>query len=339
MTLLSLNDVRVSVRTRGEGRLVLRGLTFNLEAGESLAMVGESGSGKSMTARAIARLLPEGAEVSGSIEFAGRDVASLKGADLRHYRANEIAMIFQDPRVQMNPVRSIGDFLTEGPMTNQGLKRSAAEQLVLSLLEDVGIHDGRRRLKQYPHELSGGLLQRVMIASALAGEPRLLLADEPTTALDVSTQSEVMAILNELRRKRNMAMLFITHDLELAAAVSDRTAVMYAGEIVEVNDSATLHDAPLHPYSLGLQGARPDVNRAVHRLDAIPGRPLAAFEAPPGCAFSDRCRSRIDECSRHHPDLDPVGHGTVRCLRAGDMYSPTRGIEGESESTRVLRQA
>lgn len=237
----------------------------------------------------------------------------------------------------MNPVRTIGDFLTEGPIANSGLKRSAAEQLVLSLLDDVGIHDGRRRLKQYPHELSGGLLQRVMIASALAGEPRLLLADEPTTALDVSTQSEVMAILNELRHKRNMAMLFITHDLELAAAVSDRTAVMYAGEIVEVNDSVSLHSEPQHPYSLGLQGARPDVNRAIYRLDAIPGRPLAAFEAPPGCAFSDRCTYATEQCSRQHPDLSRQGTGEVRCLRASDLR-PVHAEPLNAHST-VTRQA
>ena len=319
MNLLALDDVQVSLPVRGEHRVVLRGLTLSLAEGESLAMVGESGSGKSMTARAIARLLPDGANVSGSIRFDDIDVLSLKGAALRRYRATEIAMIFQDPRVQMNPVRSIGDFLAEAPMANQGLKRSAAEALAVSLLADVGIPDGTRRLRQYPHELSGGLLQRVMIAAALSGKPRLLLADDPTTALDVSTQSEVMAIIDELRRQRAMSMLFITHDLELAAAVSDRTAVMYAGEIVEVSGSAMLTKSPRHPYSAGLLRARPDVSHAVHRLSAIPGRPLAAFEAPSGCAFSDRCAFRTEECELTHPALASHGSQAVRCIRADEL--------------------
>ena len=211
-----------------------------------------------MTARAIDRLLPRGAEVDGSIRFDGRDVGALAGAELRRYRS-QVAMIFQDPRAHINPVRRIGDFMTEALRTNLGVPAAEARRRAVDMLGQVGIEDGERRLRQYPHQLSGGMLQRVMIAAALLTEPRLLLADEPTTALDVTTQAEVMAILDDLRREFGLAMLFITHDLELAAAICDRTAVMYAGQIVEIRSSALLHDDPLHPYTAALAAARPDI--------------------------------------------------------------------------------
>ena len=189
-------------------------------------------------------------------------------------------MIFQDPRAHINPVRRIGDFMTEALRTNDDVPAAEAARARSGCCPRRSIHDGERRLRQYPHELSGGLLQRVMIATALLTEPRLLLADEPTTALDVTTQAEVMAILDDLRREFDLALLFITHDLELAAAVCDRTAVMYAGQIVEVRRSALLHDDPLHPYTAALAAARPDIDATAERLAAIPGRPLSAFEAP-----------------------------------------------------------
>jgi oligopeptide/dipeptide ABC transporter ATP-binding protein len=187
----------------------------------------------------------------------------------------------------------------------------------VELLGDVGIEDGERRLRQYPHELSGGLLQRVMIATALLTRPRLLLADEPTTALDVTTQAEVMAILDGLRREYHLAMLFITHDLDLAAAVCDRTAVMYAGQIVEVSSSARLHDDPLHPYTAALGAARPSVDSTADRLVAIPGRPLSAFEAPAdACAFASRCPFVQDPCVEARPSLLELDAGLSRCVRA-----------------------
>lgn len=322
MTLLSIEGLKVGLPVGGENRIVLRGIDLDLRAGESLAVVGESGSGKSMTARSVARLLPRGASTSGSIKFDGRDVLGLRDADLRAYQARDLAMIFQDPRVHMNPVRTIGDFLTEGLIATMGMRRRDAERRAIQHLADVGIPDGDRRLRQYPHQLSGGLLQRVMIASALACEPRLLLADEPTTALDVSTQAEVVAILDKLRRERDMALIFITHDLELASAICDRIAVMYAGEVVEVRRSAELLDNPRHPYSAGLLAARPSVDHAVRRLQAIPGRPLAAFEAPQGCAFSDRCSFVVDDCREVHPALEMIGAdhgGRDRCSRRSDL--------------------
>jgi len=323
--LLQVDGLTVRLEVRGAQRAVLRDVALTVREGEALGLVGESGSGKSMTARAIDRLLPRGAEVEGSIEFGGRDVHALSGADLRRYR-NQVAMIFQDPRAHVNPVRRIGDYMTEALRTNLGVSAAEASKRASDMLSQVGIDGGARRLRQYPHELSGGMLQRVMIAAALLTEPRLLLADEPTTALDVTTQAEVMAILDGLRREFGLAMLFITHDLELAAAICDRTAVMYAGQIVEVRESGRLHDDPLHPYTAALSAARPDITRAAGRLRAIPGRPLSAFEAPPGeCAFAPRCPHAQDACRAGVPPVIELNGGLSRCVRSREL----RGKLGE----------
>jgi oligopeptide/dipeptide ABC transporter ATP-binding protein len=326
--LLTVEGLAVDLPLAAGLRTVLHGVSFSIAPGEALGLVGESGSGKSMSARAVARLLPPRAVQRGDIRFDGRDVGALKGAALRSFR-DEVAMIFQDPRAHINPVRTIGDFMTEALCTNLKLKTSAAEAAAIKMLGEVGISDGARRLRQHPHELSGGLLQRVMIATSLLTQPRLLLADEPTTALDVTTQAEVMAILDELRRERNMAMLFITHDLELASAVCDRTAVMYAGQLVEERRSSLLHDDPLHPYTAGLVAARPRIDGSTARLSAIPGRPLSAFEAPPGCAFSDRCVHSQTVCTESRPPIRPLADGLVRCVRAeelrGHLGAPAHG--------------
>jgi oligopeptide/dipeptide ABC transporter ATP-binding protein len=297
---------------------VLRDVSLSIGPGEALGLVGESGSGKSMTAKAIARLLPPGAVASGSVTFDGRPVFDLPAADLRRYRS-EVAMIFQDPRAHINPVRRIGDFMTEA-LRSQGVRSSEAARRAGDLLDQVGIADAGRRLRQYPHELSGGMLQRVMIGAALLTGPQLLLADEPTTALDVTTQAEVMAILDELRRSQGLSLLFITHDLELAAAICDRTAVMYAGQIVEVRSSDQLHDDPLHPYTAALTAARPDISRTRLRLRTIPGRPLSAFEAPSsGCAFAARCAHAAEACRSSAVPLTELEGGTTRCARAAEL--------------------
>lgn len=324
--LVQISGLEVDLPVEGVLQPVLLGMDLQIAAGEAVGLVGESGSGKSMTARSIARLLPAGAAVRGSILIDSTEVTTLRGNALRDYR-RRIAMVFQDPRAHINPVRSIGDFLTEELRTNNGVSRKSAEQWALELLDVVGIADGARRLRQYPHELSGGLLQRVMIASALLSDPELLLADEPTTALDVTTQADVMALLDELRRERGLAMLFITHDLELAGAVCDRTIVMYAGSIVEAQDSAALYTDPLHPYTAALVAARPNIEATAARLAAIPGRPLSAFEAPAGCAFADRCRFSEDRCRSTSPHLETIGIGVSRCLRAHELRGQLQLIE------------
>jgi len=317
--LLDVDGLTVTLQVEGAQRAVLRDVSLSIRPGEAVGLVGESGSGKSMTARAIDRLLPIGAKVDGTISYDGTDVMSLSGAAMHGYR-NQVAMIFQDPRAHVNPVRRVGDFMTEALRTNLGVAPAEAARRAADMLGQVGIADGRRRLRQYPHELSGGMLQRVTIAAALLTEPKLLLADEPTTALDVTTQAEVMAILDDLRREFGLAMLFITHDLELAAAICDRTAVMYAGQIVEVRESALLHDDPLHPYTAALAAARPDIAQTAHRLAAIPGRPLSAFEAPAAeCAFAPRCPHVMDICRAENPELIALAGGLSRCARAIEL--------------------
>jgi oligopeptide/dipeptide ABC transporter ATP-binding protein len=317
--LLEVDGLHTELPVEGRMQTVLHEVSLSIGTGEAVGLVGESGSGKSMTARAVARLLPPGARTSGQVRYNGAEVGSLRGSALRDYRG-EVAMIFQDPRSHINPVRSIGDFMTEALRTNLNVAAADAGKRAVAMLDQVGIGHGERRLRQYPHELSGGMLQRVMIAAALLTEPQLLLADEPTTALDVTTQAEVMAILDDLRREYGLAVLFITHDLDLAAAICDRTAVMYAGQIVEVRESALMHDDPLHPYSAALAAARPDIDAAAGRLAAIGGRPLSAFEAPDAeCAFAPRCPHSADICWAELPALVGLDGGLSRCARAAEL--------------------
>lgn len=317
--LLTIDRLALRLPVDGVARTILHEVSLDIAVGEAVGLVGESGSGKSMTARAVARLLPPHAQVTGRITFDGQDVLALHSSALRRYRTGGVAVIFQDPRAHINPVRTVGDFLTETMRTIDKVRSSVARAKAVELLASVGIDDGASRLHQYPHELSGGLLQRVMIAAVLAGDPKLILADEPTTALDVTTQSDVMALLDQLRRERAMAMLFITHDLELAAAVCDRTAVMYAGSIVEQQSAAALHVSPRHPYTAALLAARPDIQKTVPRLRAVPGRPQSAFEVPPGCPFALRCQHVQDRCRLSYPALKSTGTGHARCVRSAEI--------------------
>lgn len=322
--LLEVDELTVHLPVRGELRAVLRGIDLTVEAGEAVGIVGESGSGKSMTARAIDRLLPERAVTSGAIRLDGRDVNTLRGSELRRFRG-DVAMVFQDPRAHINPVRRIGDFMTEAVVAHRLMKRGAARTLAVELLEAVRIDDAAGRLDRYPHELSGGMLQRVMIAAALMCSPRLLLADEPTTALDVTIQAEVMSVLDELRRERGLAMIFITHDLELAAAVCDRTAVMYAGQLAEIGASGRLESEPRHPYTAALLRSRPRIDITAERLEAIPGQPMSSFDAlDDACAFADRCPHVIDACHREAPAMRMLDVGAARCLRIDDLADTLR---------------
>ena len=316
--LLEVADLTVTLKMDAGPREVITGTSLTIAEGEAMGLVGESGSGKSMTAKAIARLLPKGATTEGSVTFDGTDVLALEGDALLKHRA-QVAVVFQDPRAHINPVRRIDDFMTESLRILDDVPKDKARAKAADALEEVGIDDPAKRLRQFPHELSGGMLQRVMIATALLSEPRLLLADECTTALDVTTQAEVMAILDDLRRDRGLSMLFITHDLELAGAVCDRTCVMYAGQIVETRAAHLLHADPLHPYSAALVQARPDISSTSDRLVAIPGRPVSAFEAPSGCRFAPRCPHAQDACRADEQMLADVDGGLVRCRRAVEL--------------------
>ncbi|NGN65628.1 ABC transporter ATP-binding protein [Streptomyces sp. A7024] len=308
--LLEIDALGLDLAVEGAPRTVVHRADLAIPAGEAVALVGESGSGKSLTARAVLRLLPAGARLRGDMRFAGESVPEMAAERLRGFRAADVAMVFQDPRAHINPARSVGDFLVEGLTTTRGISRTEAVAKVTAILREVGIPDADRRLRQRPHELSGGLLQRVMIAAALAAEPRLLLADEPTTALDVTTQEEVMAIIAEARAARGLAMLFITHDLELAAAVCGRVVVMYAGSTVEELPAAELRAGAAHPYTRALLASRPPVGDRDARLRSIAGRPLSGFEVPAGCAFADRCPRARDRC-RHETPLPRTAAGSA----------------------------
>ncbi len=316
--LLDIENLRVELPVEGKLTTVIRNVSISVAEREAVAVVGESGSGKSMTARSALRLLPRDAAVSGDVRFLGESVFEMDSRSLRAYRAECVGMIFQDPRAHINPVRTIGDFLTESLISTRSMKPREARSRVTKLLDDVGVSRAEHRLRQFPYELSGGLLQRVMIASALAMEPKLILADEPTTALDVTTQSDVMSILDEARQERGMGLLFITHDLELAAAVSDRTVVMYAGTIMEDQQSSRLHDTPMHPYSAALIASRPSPHQR-QRLTAVAGRPQSASEAPSGCPFGPRCSFRRDECSEAPAAPRVLPGGRTGCIRAEDL--------------------
>jgi oligopeptide/dipeptide ABC transporter ATP-binding protein len=302
--LLEFEKLRVSHR----GRPILRDVTLTVAAGEAIGLVGESGSGKSMTVKSVVRLLPPGSDVSGSVRLGGEDVNRLDEGMLRRMRSRDVAMVFQDPRAVVNPVRTVGDFLTE-VLRDQGTGKAEAREKAVRSLSEVGVSDAVRRMRMRPYELSGGLLQRVVIAAALLTGPKLILADEPTTALDVTTQEEVIAILDEQRRLHGTALMFITHDLELAAAVCDRIAVMYAGEIVEILPAAELHTGARHPYTRALLESRPGAVAPGQRLRTVPGVPQSALTAPPGCVFADRCPHAEPRCRVERPAF----RGTAAC--------------------------
>ena len=315
---LELDGLTVDLPIAGAMRRVIHDATLSIDAGEAIGLVGESGSGKSMTARGIMRLLPRGARVGGHVQVQGASVYTLSRRKLLEYRRRQVGMIYQDPRAHINPLRTVGDFLSEGLAEGGEVPPDERRARAVRVLEEVGIGDASRRLGQYPHELSGGLLQRVMIASVLLAEPKLMLADEPTTALDVTTQQEVMAILDEQRRERDLALLFITHDLDLAIAISDRIAVMYAGTVVETAPARDLHRTALHPYTRALLQSRPRIDRT-ERLETIPGRPVSAYEAGAGCVFASRCPFAEDRCRATRPASRPLDAHVVACHRAEEL--------------------
>ena len=331
--LLEIDGLSVTIPVGGRPQTVIHDVSLALGAGEALAIVGESGAGKSMTVRAILRMLPAGATVDGGLRFDGQEISQFKDGELRRYRAYDVGVVFQDPRAHVNPVRRVGDFMIEPLVRLRGMKPAAARARVVAILAEIGVTDGERRFRQFPHELSGGLLQRMMIASVVAMEPRLILADEPTTALDATTQSDVMAILAELRASHDLALLLVTHDLDLGAAVCDRLAVIYAGMIVEERSAADVIDDPLHPYTAALGASRPALAAHGTRLPAISGKPLSAFEAPAGCPFEPRCPFAEPDCTAHRPTPSPLAGGRVACLRAAELRgklvsAPARVLHG-----------
>ncbi|MDB5416378.1 MAG: oppD [Rubritepida sp.] len=317
--LVKLRDLSVTFATRDRTVHAVNGIDLDLAPGEVLCILGESGSGKSVTLRALMKLLPKFARVSGSIEVGGRDVTKMSERQLSNFRGTEVAMIFQEPMTALDPVFTIGRQIAETVQRHEGLSRSAATARALELLELVQIPSAKRRLDAYPHELSGGLRQRAMIAVALACRPKLLLADEPTTALDATVQIQVLLLLRELQERLGMGVIFVTHDLGVAGEIADRVAVMYAGRVVEEGPVAGLMAGPLHPYTQGLLGATVHAGMRGQRLTTIPGAPPTLDVVPTVCAFAPRCSFVHDECLAGVPVLrSPTPGRAARCVLVPD---------------------
>ncbi len=306
--LFEVEDLKVRFSTEDGVVHAVDGISYTVETGKTLGIVGESGSGKtvsSMTALGLTR--NQGADIEGRILFEGRDLVALSDAELRKIRGNDIAMIFQDPLSSLHPFYKVGKQLTEAVHTHRDVSKAAARARAVELLELVGIPDPSRRVDQFPHEFSGGMRQRVMIARALANDPKVLIADEPTTALDVTVQAQILALMERLQRELGMAIVIITHDLGVVAEMADDIAVMYAGRIIETAPTAELFANPEHPYTWGLLKSIPRLEaQRVDQLVPIPGTPPSLIRPPSGCHFHPRCRYKQPEHARIDPQLEPL---------------------------------
>jgi oligopeptide/dipeptide ABC transporter ATP-binding protein len=324
--LLQVSDLHVEIATRQGIVRAVDGVSLEVPAGEAVGLVGESGSGKSMTLKAILGLLPAEARIcAGEVVLDGIDLASLSNSQLNKIRGPKIAMIFQEPMSALNPVMRVGQQVAEGPQVHLGLNRAQAAERALDLMRRVGIPDPERRFRSYPHEFSGGMRQRVMIAIALACEPSLILCDEPTTALDVTIQDQILRLLARLCRESGASLVFVTHDLPVVAQVCHQLAVMYAGQIVERGTVQDVLTGPRHPYTLGLVRSAPDVDHPRSSLVAIPGSPPSLIHPPSGCRFHPRCKFAEQDCTVIDPPLRLLDAGRAtaclhfeRCLEDED---------------------
>jgi peptide/nickel transport system ATP-binding protein/oligopeptide transport system ATP-binding protein len=320
--LLRIENLKTHFHTQEGVVRAVDGVSVSIARGETLGLVGESGCGKSVTALSILRLIsdPPGRIVGGRIFFEGRNLLELGNGEIREIRGGKISMIFQEPMTSLDPVFTIGHEITETIRLHQRLDRAAARREAVRMLKTVGMPDAERRVCCYPHELSGGMRQRAMIAMALSCNPSLLIADEPTTALDVTIQAQILQLIDDLKEKFGAAVLLITHDLGVVSQMCDNVAVMYAGHVVEYADYVTLFEDPLHPYTVGLKKSIPRLDTDVGRLETIEGLVPNLLRVPPGCPFHPRCRSRFEPCDRELPGLRAArgsgGEGTghlVRC--------------------------
>jgi oligopeptide/dipeptide ABC transporter ATP-binding protein len=329
-SLLRVDDLKTYFYTEEGVVKAVDGVTFDVAAGEILGLVGESGCGKTVSALSVLRLIPipPGKIVSGSVLFEGKDLVKMDEDGIRHVRGNDIAMIFQEPMTSLNPVLTIGRQLTETLELHLKMDRGGATQRAVELLEMVGIPQGRSRINDYPHQFSGGMRQRVMIAMALSCNPKLLLADEPTTALDVTIQAQILELLTRLTRELGTAVIIITHNLGVVARYADRVNVMYAGKIVEAASAEALYHRPRHAYTLGLLRSVPRLDQArKEKLDPIDGIPPDLVRVPPGCSFRPRCRFAVDRCGEDTPPLLPVEDGrTSACWEWERVAGATKSL-------------
>lgn len=301
---LALENLQVEFATFGGEVQAVRGVSLELYKGETVAIVGESGCGKSVTANAIMGLIPQppGKIKAGKVLFKGQDLTKFSKAQLRKIQGVDISMIFQDPMTALNPTITIGEQLTEGLRTHRKISRSAAKKKAIEMLDLVGISNPDERLKQFPHQFSGGMRQRIVIAIALICEPELLIADEPTTALDVTIQAQILELFEEIQSKTGVSIILITHDLGVVAKIADRIAVMYAGKIIEVGDKREVFYTPQHPYTKGLLNSVPRLDLKEEELQPIEGTPPDLFSPPTGCPFAARCPLAMDVCERVYPE-------------------------------------
>jgi len=322
---LSVRNLSVSFPTDDGMVTAVRDLSFDLHGGQVLGVVGESGSGKSVSALAIMGLLPANARVTGSVRFSGTEIIGLTERGLRGIRGDGIAMIFQDSMTSLNPVQTIGKQLVEAYGAHHKASRRAAARKVLEVLETVGIAQPERRAKQFPHEFSGGMRQRVMIAMAVINNPKIIIADEPTTALDVTVQAQILDTLKRLKRDTSAAIMMITHDLGVISGIADRVQVMYAGTIVETGAVYEVFTYPRMPYTVGLLASIPRVDAIGSRLVPIKGTPPSLVNMPPGCPFSPRCHLTTQDCLTREPLLVPIESAThlVRCIHTDPVPAPT----------------
>ena len=317
MAMLEVRDLRVTIAREQGPVTAVDGVSFQVERGQVLGLVGESGCGKSLTALALLQLTPPVAQVTGSIRLDGRELVGLSDAALRPLRGAEIAMIFQEPMTALNPVMTVGAQVAEAVAAHRSVSRPQAWDRAVELLVEVGIAEPARRARDYPHQLSGGMRQRVMIAMAIACKPKVLVADEPTTALDVTIQAGILDLLRRLRTQHGMALLLITHDLGVVAEQADEVAIMYGGRIVEHAPTTALFAHPRHPYTIALLRSMPTLGATTARLTAIPGNVPGLGHLLSGCGFRDRCPQQTDECSRQAPPLRSLASGhAVACVHA-----------------------
>jgi len=318
--LVTVEDLRVRLVSRDQNLSLLQGVSFTLKEGEVLCLLGESGSGKTVTVRSLMRLLPPSAQVSGKINIGGTDILALKPRQLRQVRGGLISMIFQEPATALDPTFTIGNQIAETIRVHENVSQAEARKRALNLLEMVQVPSAARRLDAYPHELSGGLRQRAMIALALSSRPKVLIADEPTTALDATVQIQVLLLLRELQRELGMATIFVTHDVGVACEIADKVAVMYSGRFVETGTIDDVLAAPAHPYTSGLLHAVVNSEARGTRLTPIPGAPPDLSSLPPGCSFAPRCPRVQSACNDRVPDLVEVSDGHAsRCILARDL--------------------